>query len=279
MEGIVEDYLKKMCVPCNDNGDKFIVTERILNIKNILRDTSYKILYEDNLCFLYGKKQIDISKNYILVSSHIDCLQNVSNFYKKNDNLYHGILDNAATNAAILSLMKEGKIDDNVLVVFTGDEEKNGNGARSVADWLNRKKISYFAIVLDVTSEGWQEGYNFTIENYFNSYDSKLKIAIEYLCKEYVKWVFIPSERGNTLKNICINLGENCAEWDEACDYADMGVDTFSICLPCSAQDDVCMHSNNGFDIRKSTLITYILVLERLLRKMAYEISIKKIRE
>ena len=279
MKELVEKCLKEMCVPCNDDGIRFLNIERIENIKKLLKETRYKLLYEDCLFLVYGKNQIDISKKYMLVSSHVDCLQSVSLFYDKNEYQYHGIFDNAATNAAILSLMSENRLPDNTLVVFTGDEEKNGNGAKRVADWLSKINVKYTAIALDVTSEGWKEGYDYTIENYYVlSNESVLKTTIKYLCREYENCIFIPAENGIIPHDIGVNISENSAGWDEACDYANMGGETFSLCLPCSAQSDVHMHSNSGFDIRKSSLYTYILVLERIL-SLAYEISIEKNKE
>ena len=80
-----------------------------------------------------------------------------------------GTWDNALTNAAVVELMLSGRLPQNVVVAFTGDEEVKSRGAQEVVGALSEADCYVrFVVVTDVTNVGWEHGLAFTIENDLN---------------------------------------------------------------------------------------------------------------
>ena len=58
-------------------------------------------------------------------------------------------------------------------------------------------------------------------------------------------------------------MGNGCLKYtdvegdDETSEYEENGFNTFSLCLPCSAEDDKSMHSKEGFQISIQTTFNY----------------------
>lgn len=240
-----EELLHMLTVDCKDNGREFVINNRIEVIKNLLSDSPYQLLYEGDLCLIYSK---NVGENNLpaLISSHVDCVFNTLRCDSWGEKYMIGTFDNSATNACLIYTMLQDTLGDNVLVVFTGDEEANSRGAAEVVTTLHRQYIyPSVAMVLDVTEAGWMEEYDFTIEN-----DLEINIVKGHRIIEAVK----PFE-GQYLH---IHAGDA----DESWEYDERNIPTFSLCLP------VCgdIHGDEGVLIRRKSLSVYCDVLCRLAR-------------
>ena len=122
------DVLKAVTVDCKDNGKEFTVTDRVTVIEHLLKGTDYRVIAREPLSLIYAKCEFSAGDSVVLVSSHIDCLYDACSCDGDGDYL-RGTFDNSVGNAAILFLMIQGKLPDNVVVAFTGDEEQNSQGA------------------------------------------------------------------------------------------------------------------------------------------------------
>ena len=278
------DILERLSVPSADNGIEFTDKRRIRQIEKMLRRSSYKRIKKGNLYRLYAKKKINkLSSDLILVSTHVDSLQTKA-LFGSNLKCYHGILDNAATNAAIITLMLQEELTDNVIIGFTGDEERKAYGARELAQYLtdNGKMVRF--VVLDVTSSGWKERLDFTIENNFLKRGISHQWAREILKKANksgLKWKFISSKVGEDGEYLDDSLTKELLSTDrvglgsplygyasgpnESWEYDRQGLSGLSLCLPCSAKTPEEMHSNRGFEIRKTSYINYMIFLKTIL--------------
>ena len=232
--------LKKVTVNSRDNGEKFTDTTSLLAIEDMLKGSEYELIYKGNLTMLYGKRQPAEGERVVLVSTHIDTVYSQC-FCQEQDGFLYGTFDNSYTNAATIWNMLNGKLADDVIVAFTGDEEKDSQGAIETVCALGRMQCSIaFAIVLDVTNEGWEQQSPFTIEN-----DLGLDIFIAHrlveLLKPYSgKYAYIHD-----------------AEPDESWDYDEYGIPCFTLCAPVLGD----MHSDEGVLLRKELFPAYPDVL------------------
>ncbi len=157
--------LKTVTVDCKDNGKEFLVTDRITAIECLLKGTSYNIVAREPLALLFAKRMPQEGEKALLISSHIDCVYS-SCFCNDCGEFYKGTFDNSLGNAAVLWCMINGMLPENAVVAFTGDEERDSNGAVQTLLALGRMDCTVSAaIVLDVTNEGWDSGALFAIEN------------------------------------------------------------------------------------------------------------------
>ena len=154
---------------CRDNGQRFTNTARLDVIQRLLWNSRYRRVNPQGLFHLYATRPLDqMNRPVVLVTSHVDCAAGISRCFCEDagNNLLRGTFDNAATNAAILSLMLEGSLPDCVLVAFTGDEEEDSHGITETVHFLRSRRIDIeLAVVLDVTDMGWGERAGFTVEN------------------------------------------------------------------------------------------------------------------
>lgn len=120
--------LKKVTVNSRDDGEKFTDATRLLAIENMLKGSEYELLYKGNLTMLYSKRPPTDGERVVLVSTHIDTVYSQC-FCQEKDNSLYGTFDNSYTNAATIWNMLNGKFADNVIIAFTGDEEKDSQGA------------------------------------------------------------------------------------------------------------------------------------------------------
>lgn len=286
------EIAEKLAIPSSDDGEKFENKDRLKAIKKLLKNSGYRKIMKGKLYRLYGQKELqDLPKDLILVSTHVDCLQSKKNF-SQNDEFIHGIFDNAATNAAIVWLMLHNKLPEHVIVGFTGDEEYDSGGAIELGNALKEQGKNVKVVVLDVTSSGWEAKADFTIENNFwrkeEGHTWGRKILELANASEY-EWRFVSSksdEKDGYLDTSlfgrevpCDKLEEGDAEYgaagtDESWTYEEwqsdekeenLAFNVFSLCIPCSAQDADEMHSNKGFDIRKTSFKRYIRFLQAVL--------------
>ncbi|MBQ7501862.1 M20/M25/M40 family metallo-hydrolase [bacterium] len=252
-----------------DNGRRFEITDRIDKINALLWNSRWRRVNAQGIFHLFAAKPLkEIDKPVILVSSHIDCHKNISSCFTKfeENGLMLGTYDNCITNAAILQLMLNDRLPDNVVVAFTGDEEEESRGAKQVCRYLQglKQKIAA-AAVLDVTDQGWEQQADFTVENNFWS-DPLGRHVIESAEKLPASWYFVPEDVENVpsyIKNERVILIE--AECDESWDYDEFDLQCFSFCLP------VCgpMHSDSGVLARRDGFVKYTEALEYILGSLA----------
>ena len=240
--------LKQITCDCKDDGNTFIVTDRIQVLKKYLQGTDYQLLAQQGIFLLYGKKSLIAGDTVILVSSHIDCVFQQC-FCEEEAAYYRGTFDNSFTNAALLYEMKHGNLPDNVVVAFTGDEEKDSAGAVAVNVFLTKVECTIrFALVLDVTNAGWENQHLFAIEN---------DLGIDLMTAHHlVEW--LKPYRGHY-------EFLHFAEPDETWDYADYGIPCMTLSAPVSGN----MHSEDGVRLRKETFPIYRTVLSMLLKGLA----------
>lgn len=255
-----------MTVPNRDDRVKFTVTDRLDVIAVLLRDSKYRRINTKGLFHLYAAKPAESYRggSVIIVSSHADCVSSFTKCFSQvmENGLLKGTYDNSITNAATLSLMLSGRLPDDVLIAFTGDEEIGSNGARDLLLFLKEKEIAIRQLfVLDVTDMGWDEGADYTIENNFWRDDIGKKIVS---CAETMPypWRFVPSDPDHVpdfVKNEYRIPDE--AEEDESWLYDEFRVNCCSLCLPVFGD----MHSSRGVSVRQSSFLHYTEALGRLL--------------
>lgn len=240
--------LQAVTVDCKDNGEYFTVDSRVKAIERLLAATPYRLVCREPLALLFAKRELCEGENVVLVSSHIDCLYN-NCFCNDEGDCLRGTFDNSFGNAAVLWCMLNDALPSNVVVAFTGDEERDSQGAIQALLAIGRSGCSIsLAIVQDVTNVGWESGALFTIENDRGIDLLSAHRVVSALERYKGKYAF-----------------EHNAEPDESWDYADYGIPCLSLCLP------VCgnLHSDEGVVARKSSIVEYCKALSMLANKMA----------
>ena len=237
------ELLKAVTVDCKDDGERFIVDDRLRVIENLLAESAYEVVVRGSLAVVYAKRVLHNGDDVVLVSSHIDCLHG-SSFCRDEGAFVRGTFDNSFTNAVLLWAMLEGLLPDNVVVAFTGNEEGDSIGATQVVLAMGKRECNIsMAITLDVTNVGWDSGSCFTIEN-DACIDMLLAHKIISSLDEYRgKFSF-----------------EHNAEPDESWLYADYGIPSFSFCIPASGD----LHDDGGVLLCKETISSYSLCLLKL---------------
>lgn len=248
--------------------------------------SAYRLINGKNYYKLYGQADLEtLSREFskvVLVSSHADNLQEESSYYMQPDSEYiNGCFDNASTNAVCTYIMKYVTLPRNILFVFTADEEYDSEGAEHAA----KKLLKYFGkgnvnvVVMDVTY-GFQGGVDFTIENdyIFKKRDgenfmkgvcdiaNKSGYTWNFLRKVKKKDCYIDSDRIRSYMGDCCKKYYDVEGADETSAYKKKKFNTFSLCLPCSAENNNQMHSEDGFKISINTICNYTDFLCRILR-------------
>ena len=260
--------LEEITLPCYDNGKKFTNTQKLDKIDSFLSSTNWTRT-ELPLCRLYSKKPIEeMRPPLIVISSHADIVPQIKkpfidlkleNLRIKNvdipkEDIMIGTLDNAITNAALLTLMMEKNLlPDNAIAAFTGNEESGCLGAMDLAMKLKDMKKKFRAIVLDVTWEGWENKCGFTIENDFwgNRWGKAIVKTAE---KTGFMWDYVPVDPSDIPSFVPHDrISENTSMPDEAWSYDDMDIETFSLCLSVLGS----MHSEKGAAASKSSFMQY----------------------
>ena len=235
--------LRAVTVDCRDNGEAFTVTDRVAVIEHVLGKTDYKLIARQPLVLLYAKRELHEGDRVLLISSHIDCV--FSNcFCSDNGDCMCGTFDNSFTNAALLWNMLNNTLPDNVVVAFTGDEERDSQGAVQTVVALGQSGCEVSAaLVLDVTNEGWENGALFTLEN-----DLGVDILTGYnIISSLEKYDGSFAFKHNALP-------------DESWDYADYGIPSLSLCVPVGGE----LHGDAGVLLRKESALEYCRVLPLL---------------
>ena len=255
--------LKEMNVLCRDNGRTFTDTRRLDVIEEKLRETGY-ICEKGNLFRLYSKKPVrEIDGRLLLVSSHADCEKKISKCFSERETpkKLRGTYDNSITNTAILSLMIEGSLPEQVVVAFTGDEEISSRGAAEVTNYLKGISRQFRAVILDVTNCGWKEKADFTIENDFWE-DGMGKAVCTAAVRSGYPWLFVPEKPSDPLPEYIpeeLKYPEE-AEEDESWEYDEHKIECFSLCLPVKGK----MHSDKGTLVREASFSHYVEMLQNL---------------
>ncbi len=235
--------LTQVTVNSCDNGELFTDTTRLLAIENLLKESDYELLYRGNLTMLYCKRRPKVGERVVLVSTHIDTVYSHC-FAQERDGYLHGTFDNSYSNAATMWNMLNGKFADNVIIAFTGDEEEDSRGAIETVCALGRMQCNIaFAIVLDVTNEGWEQQAPFTIENDLGIDIFTAHRLVEILSPYSGKYAYVHD-----------------AEPDESWDYDEYGIPCFTLCAPVLGD----MHSDEGVLLRKESFPAYPDVLAKV---------------
>ena len=248
-----------------DDGQRFTKTDRLDAIQRLLWDSQYRRVNPQGLFHLYAKRPLDrLEGPVILVSSHVDCESGITRCFCEDagDGLLRGTFDNAATNAAVLSLMLEGALPDTVLVAFTGDEEEDSHGAIQTVRFLRSQRVKIdLAVVLDVTDMGWKEGAGFTVENNFWD-DARGRRVIERVGHLSAEWRFVPEDPDDVPSYVPTErVIDQEAEEDESWELDELDVPCFSLCLPVRGN----MHSDCGVLARRESFIAYRSALAAVL--------------
>ena len=262
-----DSYFNNLLLQMNalnyDNGKKFIKTDRLDNICELLWSSSYRRINANGLFHLYSKVPLsELPDELIVISSHVDCQRQITKCFSKDydNDLMQGTFDNSLTNAMAVSLMLEDALAMNVVVAFTGDEEEDSNGAADVAAFFRKLHKKIKVIVLDVTDMGWREGCAFTIENNFWS-DTTGKIVLRLSAETGYPWRFVPSDPYEIPAYILNKyVIDQEAEPDESWEYDEHEVECFSLCIPTKGE----MHSDDGVFLRKASLAPYMEILSLL---------------
>ena len=260
--------LKRLSVVNQDDGLTFTDTERLDSISFLLSGSPYRKAEADGLFHMYSRRPVhEISGPVILVSSHVDCHRRITRCFTeiRDDGYLLGTFDNSITNAAIVYLMLSSELPDNVLVVFTGDEEEDSRGAADVSHFLRSCSLDIKNVfVLDVTSEGWDEHADLTVENDFWDEDFGERV-IELLGETDSRWRFVPEdpdEIPDFIPKECIIHTE--ADPDESWEYDEEDCPCFSFCLPSAGE----MHSDEGIAVRISSFRKYTEAFGRILMQL-----------
>lgn len=257
--------LERVMRLCRDNGQRFTRTDRLDEIQRLLWDSQYRRVNPQGLFHLYAKRSIEeIEGPVVLVSSHVDCENGITRCFCEDagNGLLRGTFDNAATNAAILSLMLEGSLPEAVVVSFTGDEEADSHGVIETVRFLQSKQLGIdMAVVLDVTDMGWNEGARFTVENNFWD-EAHGRRVIELARQSAVEWRFVPEDTDDIPPYVpserVIHIE---AEADESWELDELGVPCFSLCLPVKGN----MHSDSGVMAVKDSFASYCAAIKAVL--------------
>ena len=235
------ELIRKVTVACADDGEKFTRSERIDVIRELLAKGAYLPAAEAPLALLWTHRNFNPSLPCVLVSSHIDSLYQEYHATLEND-VHRGTFDNSITNAAVLSAMLAESLSPQVIVAFTGDEEHGSKGARQAVTALGTMKpaslVPAFVIVLDITEEAY--GTHFcTFENLHGdtsgAYGMSPVFADEAGLADWIRAV--PRVEDPHI----VESGEP----DEAWEYARMGFECCSFCLPCKPVTGD-MHDDEG---------------------------------
>lgn len=242
------ELLKAVTVDCKDDSENFVVSDRVAVVEKLLSGSAYKIIAREPLSLIYAKCELSAGDSVVLVSSHIDSVYDFCFCDDEGDSL-RGTFDNSIGNAAILWLMLHGLLPDNVVVAFTGDEERNSQGAVQTVLALGRMQCEIkFALVLDVTNTGYESGAHFALEN---------DLGID---------IFTAHKIIDAVKSTGLEYAyEHNAEPDESWDYNDYGIPALSVCAVVNGS----IHGNEGVLLQKCALLSYCKSVLYVLNSLA----------
>lgn len=237
------ELLRLLTVDCKDDQTSFTVRDRVLAIRRLLESSVYELIHEGPLSLIYTRGNMDRTKPFVLISSHIDCVYQQL-FVAVAETDYTGTFDNSLTNACLVDLMLRNVLPEGVVVAFTGAEEQGAfEGASEVVQFLQAdQEHCCLALVLDVTCEGADQGISFTLEN-----DQGIDLFSAHRLVERFKHV----------RERFVLVHESLPDETWAY-YPQFYLPTLSLCLPVSGD----MHSDSGVSVRKSAVKDYQAALQ-----------------
>ncbi len=270
--------LRAMQVPCTSTLARNSVWDRTDRLEKILGLAGGYCSKAGDVSLLFSRVPFEELKNFqhiILLSSHADTVprkQFLSVFERSG--LLTGTFDNTATNAALVVLMQENILPDNVVYAFTGDEE-TGRCAGAVeaiytlaslgCDLKPHGKVHPFA--LDMTYEGYGASVagkqvSFTLEGVGPGDEQVVSVA-EELASEGNPYLCVPCRyfpEGVSLSH----RAKHIAMFDEGAAYRELVGRGCSLCLPCGNGD---MHSGKGVDMQASVYVSYVGMLASIVSR------------
>lgn len=162
------EILKSIAFVQRDDGHHFTRNDKLDRIRKILNTMSeYREIYAGNLTSVWAKLPEDAIKAIdmpVLLTSHIDNVKAITRPFVAGGTVdgigpvIRGTFDNMITNAALIDLMLNQDIPDNVVFCFDGDEETGlCRGLKEAVEHLSEffdNEIGC-AIATDVTYEGF----------------------------------------------------------------------------------------------------------------------------
>lgn len=275
--------LERLAKKCYSNKTQgFTEVEKLEAVYEELKDTEYKE-YRDNHYSLYvrgGLENLSLEKPLYIVSSHADNVSAITApFSELTENRYYlrGTYDNLGTNAACVIMMKEEQLPENVVFLFTANEE-NGKctGLKHAVDTFRKNGYEdIYGIALDVTYEGHNDGLLYSIEN------ANGKDFINTICEKAMDME--PLMNGQPAQSFSFTMLKDKSKYapdkdilpkgyissetgwfDEGFAFKDLEIPACSICLPCTGD----MHGNSGCIVRQPTYEGYVMSLTSILYEL-----------
>lgn len=258
--------MERIAKRCSSKKSGFTVTDKLDAIASELEGSGY-IETRTESYSMWSKRGVDIpgsgKRGVVMVSTHADFVDNITNPSSKLDDegYYRGTYDNLGTNAAAVALMKEENLPDNVVFVFTSEEESGRcTGLHRAVEDLRAKGALLLGVALDVTYEGYDEGKLCSVENLSGGWlvdrVGEIAMALEPDGCDTFSFVRLNKHEvpaGLPKEKISGSFGM----FDEAFAFKKDGVPAFSFCLPCSGS----MHSNSGVKVRQPVFEGYLVTL------------------
>lgn len=214
----------------------------------------------------------------VIVSSHADVVENITTCSSSllDTGYYKGTYDNAGPAAAAIISMLEENMPSNITFSFTADEETGRcNGAKQVLEYARNAGNEPLCIALDVTYEGYDEGYLYTVEN-LSSGDKKEE-NMQFLNKIAKAMTNLEPEDKQGCKFVKLSkkaipdaldkkyIARSSGWFDEAQAFVNEHAGAFSLCLPCKGN----MHANSGVLVREPVFEGYINALTYITHTLA----------
>ena len=116
--------LENLSLINRSNKHKFTEENRLNKIRELLADSPYQETYTHECYSLWSKVPLSkLPQDVILITSHTDVVGSITECSSKLDKttgFYTGTYDNQGTNAALVIMMKEHDMPENVVLAFKG---------------------------------------------------------------------------------------------------------------------------------------------------------------
>lgn len=271
--------LKEMQVPCTSRRIPKPAWGRRDRLDRILGLAEGYYSIEGDISLLFSRTPFEELKRFrhvILLSSHADTVprKQFLSFFEQSG-LLTGTFDNTGTNAALVALMQENILPDNVVYAFTGDEETGCcAGAAEVIHILISLGVGQVhPFALDMTYEGYGvsvagKQVGFTLEG-VGPGDEKMVSVVEGFASEGHPYLCVPRRyfpEGVSLGH----RAKRIAMFDEGAVYRELVGRGCSLCLPCGNGD---MHSGKGVDMQQSVYFAYIDAITSIIAHYAMQVE------
>ncbi len=258
------EILKQINIKCEDDSKGFKDTEKIGRIDKLMRKTKFRMIHDGKLTKLYSRHHVKnlSGKSFVIVSSHIDTVY--KNFYSmEGRDVVTGTLDNSITNAVLIDLLIRYDIPENVIVAFTGNEEKESLGVDETIEFLHGIKAGAAIVAsLDVTNRGYRN-HGYTVENYFVKKGKGRTFLRKKQLKNYLVEI-LERKKTKTIHPVS-------ADPDDTWQFDEHNLNCFSFCIPVRniAEHGDWMHDDMGVIVKKSALKDFESGLLKLMKGLA----------